>query len=315
VRALNGRVALACFALAALTTRDARADEFTKTVENAYPITLPELSRERASVMLDTTFATLAASADSNRRGSIWIEHMRLEAPFYRQSWFVGADYAFFSGLATGDGKSGGLTFLSGNTRVHMRGTWSTFDGLAFGATFAVTLPTAEFRSDAGARVATNATAVAPHAINMLRPIDVGLAALVDARLTLGVVTFQARHGFEYGASPKVVPNSQIATVTTLYIGALVNEQVSVGAEGEQLYLLDEGIPDAQRLSVVARMGVTWDLKSVLLGAYVFSTVGTPLARDADAAYGAMLRVGWTWDVRPLKKFMSGAPGMSRAQE
>lgn len=291
-----------------LAARSARADEFTKTVDNAYPITLPELSRERASVMLDTTFATLSANADPNRRGSIWIERIRLETPFYKTSWYVGADYAFFSGLAAGDGK-GGSNFLSGNTRLHVRGVWSTFDGLAFGGTFAATLPTANFRSEAGMAVATNATALAPHAINLLRPIDVGLSAHVDARLTLGAVTFQARHGFEYGANPTVVANSQIAVVTTLYVGALFGQNVSFGAEGEQLYLLDEGVPDAQRLSVVARMGATWDLTRVLLGGYLFSTIGTPLAREADAAYGAMIRIGWTWDVRPLRQFINDVSG------
>ncbi len=298
----HARFAFAAAACALTLTRAARADEFTRTVDNAYPITLPELSRERASVLLDSTFATLSGSNDPNRRGSIWMENIRLEAPFYGHFWYVGGEYAFISGLATTpDANHEGLKFLPGNTRLHVRGAWSTFDGLAFGATFAATLPTASFHSVPGARVASDAIALSPHSINMLRPIDVGLAALIDARLTLGGVTFQARHGFEYGMNPQTVQNSQIAVVTTIYVGGLVGARVSVGAEAEQLYLLDEGTPDTQRLSVVGRAGATWDFHDAMIGGYGFTTVGTPFARDADRGYGLMLRIGWTWDIAEIR--------------
>jgi len=272
----------------------AHADDFTKTVDNAYPFTLPELSRERASVLFETTFARLSADRMPERVGALWVQGLRVEAPFYRRAWYVGGEYAFFSGLPAGT--NDGRAFLSGNTRVHVRGVWSTFDGLAFGATFAATLPTAGFQSLHGNRLATDAIAVTPHSLNLLRPIDVGLAVLVDARLTLGPVTVQARHGFEFGANPTVIEASQMAVVTTVYVGGLVGPNVSVGAEGEQLYLLDEGVPDAQRLSVLARLGVTWDLKQVILGACAFSTLRTPFAGEADSAFGGVLRLGWTWD-------------------
>jgi hypothetical protein len=268
-------------------------------VETAHPFTLPDLAKTYGSASVTTQYTSLIARAPGDRHGSVSLFHAALELPLFRRNVHFGGDYMLLQGLST-EAKTGAET-LSGNVRTHLRVTWVTFDGLAFGGIAQVVFPTADFNSKRGERLAAEAISTNPTQINMLRRVDIALTTKADARLTLGNVTFQAREGFEYGSNPNVIRGAQILSTTSFYVGVLVERRVTLGVELEQLYLLDAHIEDDTRSAFVGRAGATWDLSPLGLSGHLFTNLGSPSASTVSSLWGGSVSLEWKWDVRPEK--------------
>ena len=257
------------------------------------PLSLPVLAHAHAEARTSTLLGSVAPNFASERTSALVIERFRIEAPANR--WlYLGGGWAMTGALPPGGAT--GQKLLGGNVEVDARAIWTApSDGIAMGLALGLLLPTADHGSSAAQSVALAAGSANVAEYNMFRTMKLGLRPAVDARVTTGVGSFQARQALEYAHDPATFQASRVSTVSSLFVGVALADAVTVGTEVSELYLLDAKIPDGRRASLTAEVGASWSLGRVVPAVGFFSTVGSPLSGEIDRVYGGRLSVAWIW--------------------
>lgn len=284
--------ALVLASAATLSAGLARADDDTPSPP-ARALDLPVLIHPDVEARTSTLMGSLSDPA-TGRAVALVIQRFALEVPVLRPWLHVGAAWAVAG--AVPPRSEGARKLLGGNVETHARAVWtSPIDGLSLGGAVGVLLPTARHHSTETESIALAASSANVADYNLFRRMTLGLVSSVDARVTTGAVSFQARHGLEYAIDPVTFQASTASTVSSLYVGVALGDAVIVGGEISELYLLDAKIADGRRAHLVAQAGASWSLGAVVPELVLFSTVGTPVSTEIESVVGAQLGVTWIW--------------------
>ncbi len=205
------------------------------------PPSLPDLTHRALAVSLETTFGSIRSNAgeagESPSRSAAWIERLEVERAVAMRRFYVGGAFEVAAGSPPG---GGGTAFVAGQPELWARAVWASRAGLAYGGGLGVVVPVIAHDEDSQA-------AAVQESVRVVRPWDnaafanqtLTLRPFIDVRDIDGRTMLQLRQGLEWSEPVgSAGPPSTLASRTTLYVGYRVLDELGVGIEASEVYVL-----------------------------------------------------------------------------
>lgn len=259
------------------------------------PVTMSEIEHDDLHVAIDSWGASLSARDGTGRRDVFALaQHVRVESPLASRNYYFHLEYQ--AGSATSP-SYGGSRILGGNVIAGGRVVWLHAQGIALGGDLGVALPTARYGSDLAKDVSLVLASMRPWDYDSFRASSLTVLPAVDVRAVFGPVTMQLRHQVDWAIDSGHSPRSNLATITTLYVGVRVKELFSPGVELAELYLLDPSIQDDRRAEAVVAPGLRVNLGRVSPEVGMMTNVGQPIHPGLDRVVA--FRASCTFSLEP----------------
>lgn len=264
------------------------------------PPGMPALAREVAVVALEHTSAIIGLG-DENvldvASGEVGLAHAAFvegEIPVLSidRGWFAGARWGFVGADIPGRPSHTMPTSPEVWWRVAAIGQY----GIASGARLGVVIPIVR-DLDAG-EMATLRTArvVRPADDILLRDRSPALRPALDLRWTAGTVVVQTRQGIDLSYAAVGGGRADLVAHGALFAGVRPDEELVVGFELKEVYVLTEELDDDERAAVSFGPGVRGRIGPVAPALSIEIPLATPLGGEARA-YVA-LRLGVELELR-----------------
>lgn len=276
---------------ALLASATARADP---RLDLPAPPSLPSLSHAGQDLTTEWMMVGVLPNDEiSPQLALAWVDSLRFEASLDARRWFIGVEAGAAGAMVQGIGSR---TFFA-SPEIHVRGLWSSLVGLAAGGGVGVVAPLPQGLASDGAEellrvVRTVRPWDAPHYV------DLGLTIrpFVDVRYVVGPVLFQLRQGLDWTVDLATGdPRADLATRTTLYVGARV-DRLGFGVEAWEVYELTaldrakKPLPDEKRASFALSPNVRLlGVRGVEPALSVLFPIVTPLRGEVDGFFAVRL--------------------------
>lgn len=208
------------------------------------PPSLIDLTHRGAWYGLENTFASIKPHSDAlgreQARSFAWSSRLEGEWSLSARRWYLGLSHSLGYGHPTTESTAGG-TMLVGYPEIWTRAVWASRSGLAYGGGLSAVIPVFK-------RAPESAEALAADSVRVVRPWDFApfaentfsLQPYLDARVIDGRVTFQLRQGFVLQGlvAEARLPDLNVVSRTTLYLGYQPSEQFALGLELQEVYFI-----------------------------------------------------------------------------
>jgi hypothetical protein len=281
--------AAAVLAVVALGT-PARAEVPRSALDLVPALSLPRLGHRGFSI--ETMWSIATGRTNDGRTIAFGVETMSIEMALIPGVFYAGFRYPVLAGLPAS--RPGRSVVVPGNPELFTRVVWTNAQGIAIGGALGF-VQASPFSTTASEKdVVLGAGAVTPADFNLLRPHTGAVRGAVDAAVSAGPILLQLRHGLEYVAAPLALPQAQVASTTTAYVGVPLVHGISIGAEANQLYFFDSKVSDGARDSSLLQLDVSYTTRAWTLHAAAFRSVGDPPSPALGSIQGFRLGLEWT---------------------
>lgn len=256
---------------------------------------MPALAREVPVLALEHTAAVIGLG-DANvlqvGSGEIGLAHaafVEAEIPVLAidRGWFAGARWGFVGADVPGRPSHTMPTSPEIWWRVATRGA----SGIASGARLGLVLPLVR-DLDAGERASLRtARVVRPADDILLRDRSPALRPALDLRWTAASVVLQTRQGIDMSYAAIDGGRVDLVAHGALFAGVRPDEDLVIGAELREVYVLTEELDDDERAAVSFAPGARWRQGIVSPSLSVEIPVATPLGGEARAYIAVRLGV------------------------
>lgn len=268
----------------------ARAEAPRSALDLVPALSLPRLGHRGYSI--ESMWSIAQGQTIDGRTLAFGVETTSIELALEPGVFYAGFRYPVLAGLPASHPRRAAV--VPGNPELFTRVVWTNAQGIAIGGALGF-VQASPFRTSAAEKdVVVGAGAVTPADFNLLRPHTGAVRGAVDAAVSAGPILLQLRHGLEYVAAPLALPEAQIASTTTAYVGVPLRRGLCIGAEANQLYFFDAKVSDGARDSSLLQLDLSYTKQAWTLHAAAFRSVGDPPSRSLGSMQGLRLGLEWT---------------------
>lgn len=239
----------------------------------------------------------------------VFIGRVEAEAAVASRRWYIG----MAEQLAVGRALSGDASAtLISNPEVWGRALWASRAGLAYGGGLGIVLPIVPQDAEEGLSVRNTVRVVRPWDYPQFAGRVFTFRPFIDVRSIDGPVMLQLRQGIDVvaQAGDTAIPDTQLTSRTTFYIGYRPVEALGLGLELFEVYFIKApGVPDDQRASFAVSPSVRWMTPVAQPALSFLAPVDEPLFHQAEGYWAVRLNVGLVLDPHSPNERPTIAPG------
>jgi hypothetical protein len=255
-------------------------------------------------VSLELTFARVTPPRrdDGARPEGVGVGMARLEgeAAVSNRRWYIGCAQVIAEGRSLSGDRA---DTLIGNPELWGRALWASREGLAFGGGLGFVPPLVGEPPERGASVAGTVRVVRPWDYPHFAGQVVVLRPFLDVRAMDGPIMLQLRQGIDMlgNATDRVaIPDTNLTSRTTLYLGYRPVEPLGIGLELWEVYFIKaSGVADDERAVFALSPSVRWMTQVLQPALSMIFPIDRPLFHEAKDYWAIRLHIGAILDPSP----------------